>query len=165
MNINYRLIQQDEYHFLEEMLYEAIFVPPGQPKFPKSIIDSPDIKKYIENWNQNKDDSAIVASINNELIGAILGRKFEESKKAYGFVDQETPEFSMAVKEQYRNQGIGRTLINQIETKFSEMGITKLSLSVDKLNPATRLYERCGYQLYEEQETAITKVKQIKKES
>lgn len=165
MNIHYRIIKPDEYQFLEEMLYEALFVPPGQPKFPKSIIQNPDIKKYVENWNQKEGDLAIVGVENDKLVGAIWGRKFDVKKKGYGFVDKDIPEISMAVKEEYRNQGIGTHLINQIEHQFSEMGITKLSLSVDKLNPAKKLYERCGYKLFEEQETAITMVKQIEKAS
>ena len=165
MNILYRGIKKEEYQFLEEMLYEALFVPPGQPEFPKSIIENPDIKKYIKNWNQKEDDLAIVGVKNDELVGAIWGRKFKKEKKGYGFIDENTPEISMAVRSEYRNQGIGTSLINQIENKYSEIGISKLSLSVDKLNPAKKLYERCGYKLFEEQETAITMFKQIKKAS
>ena len=165
MNILYRRIKKEEYQFLEEMLYEALFVPPGQPKFPKSIIENPDIKKYIENWNQQEDDLAIIGVKNDELIGAIWGRKFKKEKKGYGFIDEHTPEISMAVRLEYRNQGIGTSLINQIENRYLEIGISKLSLSVDKLNPAKNLYERCGYTLFEEQETAITMFKQIIKAS
>lgn len=161
MNIDYRMIKPSEYQFLEEMLYEALFVPLGQPKFPKSIIENPDIKKYVENWNQKEDDLAIVGVKNHELVGAIWGRKFDERTKGYGFVDEGIPEISMAVKEAYRNQGIGTALLNKIENGFSKMGIIKLSLSVDKLNPAKKLYERCGYKLFEEQETAVTMIKQL----
>ena len=163
MKIDYRIIKQEEYQFLEEMLYEALFVPPGQPKYPKSIIENPDIKKYIENWNQKEGDLAIVGVENDKLVAAIWGRKFDELKKGYGFVDKDIPEISMAVKKEYRNQGIGTNLINVIEHEFIEMGITNLSLSVDKLNPAKRLYERCGFKLFEEQGTAITMIKQLKK--
>lgn len=161
MNIKYRQINQEEYLFLKEMLYEALFVPPGKPKFPKSILEEPDIIKYVNNWNQQEDDLAIVALVEDELIGAIWGRKFLESKKGYGFVDENTPEFSMAVKEEYRNKGIGTTLINLIESEFLRLGIDQLSLSVDKLNPAKNLYTRCGYELYEEEETAVTMLKKL----
>ncbi|WP_422084033.1 GNAT family N-acetyltransferase [Ulvibacterium sp.] len=165
MNIDYRLIKQDEYQFLKEMLYEALFVPPGKPKFPKSILESPDLIKYVENWNQQEGDLAIVGVKDHKLIGAIWGRKFEKSKKGYGFVDENTPEISMAVKPKYRNSGIGTTLINQIENEFLRRGVNKLSLSVDKLNPAKKLYERCGFEFYEEEETAITMIKVLKKAS
>jgi len=162
MNINYRDIQKEEYQFLEDMLYQALFVPPGQARFPISIIEKPEIRKYIKDWNQKEDDLAIVGVKDDELIGAIWGRKFRKENKGYGFIDEDTPEISMAVRPEYRNRGIGTILINQIETKYLEMGISKLSLSVDKLNPAKKLYTRCGYRLYEEQETSITMVKQMK---
>lgn len=165
MEIVYRVIKSNEYQFLKEMLYEALFVPPGQPKFPESILDNPEINKYVINWNEKEDDLAIVGTKNDELVGAIWGRKFEEEKKGYGFVDKNTPEISMAVKEEFRNMGIGTSLMNQIENEFLKLGITKLSLSVDKQNPAKELYKRCGYKLYEEQETAITLIKRIQKSS
>ena len=165
MGIEYRILKSNEYQFLKEMLYEALFVPPGQPKFPKSIIENPDINKYIINWNEREDDLAIVGTLNDELVGAIWGRKFKEENKGYGFVDENTPEISMAVKAEFRNQGIGTNLLNQIEKEFIEIGITKLSLSVNKQNPAKKLYERCGYKVFEEQETAITMIKEFKKAS
>ena len=163
MNIHYRLIKQNEYPFLQTMLYEALFVAPGQAKFPKSILENPNIIKYVENWNQQEGDLAIVGVKNNELIGAIWGRKFKKSKKGYGFVDENIPEISMAVKQDYRKQGTGTALIHQLENEFSRIGVCQLSLSVHKLNPAKKLYERCGYTIYEEQEDAVTMIKQIKK--
>ncbi len=161
MKINYRKIKENEYQFLEEMLYEALFVPKGQPKFPKSIIEHPEIKKYVESWNQKKDDLAVVAINENELVGAIWGRKFQADESGYGYVDESTPEISMAVKNEYRNKGIGKELLKQIEMEYSRIGIEKISLSVDKLNPAKGLYERSGYRLYKEQETSITMIKDL----
>lgn len=143
------------------MLYESLFVPPGQPKFPKSIIENPDIKKYVDKWNQNQDDLAIVAICENELIGAIWGRKFKYEKRGYGYIDEETPEIGIAVKSNFRNRGIGSALLSQIENEYSKRGIENLSLSVDKLSPVKKLYERCGYTFFEEQGTAITMVKNI----
>lgn len=161
MNIWYRHIKGEEYPFLEEMLYEALFVPAGQSTFPKSIIETPELRKYVQKWGQAKDDLAIVAVMEDELIGAIWGRKFSVHQKGYGFVDEYTPEISMAVRKEFRNRGIGSALLAQIEAEYSKRGIENLSLSVDKRNPAKTLYERCGYTLFEEQETAITMVKYI----
>ncbi|MEM1324675.1 MAG: GNAT family N-acetyltransferase [Bacteroidota bacterium] len=163
MNIKYRFIRENEYPFLKEMLYEALFVPPSQPKFPASIIEVPEIAKYINSWEQGKSDIAIVAVHDDELLGAVWGRKFEESNKGYGFVDEATPEISMAVKPEFRNKGIGTSLLNQIESEFAKIGIITLSLSVNKLNPAKQLYERCGYEIFQEEETAVTMMKEIRK--
>ncbi|KAA3639921.1 MAG: GNAT family N-acetyltransferase [Bacteroidetes bacterium] len=162
MTIKYRPIKEEEYPFLEEMLYEALFVPKGQPKFPKSIIQHPNIIKYVKAWNQQKGDLAIVAVNEQNLVGVIWGRKFQVDKKGYGFVDENTPEISIAIKDEYRNKGIGTGLLTQIEIEYSRMGVENVSLSVDKRNPARKLYERCGYELYNEQETAVTMIKKVK---
>jgi len=162
MQINYRTIKEEEYHFLNEMLYEAIFVPAGKPQFPKSIIEAPGIKKYLACWNTKKDDIAIVAVYKEELVGSIWGRKFEANNKGYGYIDEGTPEIGMAVKERYRNIGIGTELLNRIEIEYLRIGIDKISLSVDKRNPAKLFYERNGYAIYEEQGTALTMIKELK---
>jgi hypothetical protein len=33
--------------FLWEMLYHALYVPEGNPPFPKDIVNNPDIAKYV----------------------------------------------------------------------------------------------------------------------
>jgi GNAT superfamily N-acetyltransferase len=161
MQISYRVIQADEYEFLNEMLYEALFVPPGQPKFPREIIEDPSIKKYTENWNQQEDDLALVCLNGDELIGAIWGRKFSNDNKSYGFVNADTPEIGMAIKEQYRGKGLGTNLINHIVDKYAEMGLKQLSLNVNQLNPAKRLYERCGFIPFSEQENSVIMTRQL----
>ena len=161
MQISYRVMQAEEYEFLNEMLYEALFVLPGQPKFPREIIEDPSIKKYIENWNQKEGDLAIVCLDGEELIGAIWGRKFSEDNKGYGFIDAETPEIGMAIKEKYRGKGLGSNLIKLIIDKYIEMGVAQLSLNVNTLNPAKRLYERCGFVKVSEESGAEIMAKQL----
>ncbi|MCD4791908.1 MAG: GNAT family N-acetyltransferase [Bacteroidales bacterium] len=140
-----RKIKHNEIDFLKEMLYTALYVPEGQPPFPKSILNHPDISKYIENWGTLKNDLALVAVINNEPIGAIWGRTFSKSKAGYGFIDEKTPEICMAVKEKYRNKGIGSKLIDEISKIYLSKGSKSISLSVDKLNKASLLYKRKGF--------------------
>jgi len=159
--IQFSKIKKSEILFLQEMLYEALFVPEGQPKFPKTILEEPEIRKYLKDWNQQEGDIAIVAKAEKELIGAIWGRLFMGTNKGYGFVNEETPEISMAIKKQYRKQGIGTQLLKLIELEYLQLNVDKLSLSVDKLNPAKELYKRNGYRLYEDAGTAITLLKTI----
>lgn len=161
MEINYRPIKPAEYPFIKDMLYEAIYVPTGQPKHPKSILDSPELSRYIEQWGQKSDDIAIVAVLNDELIGAVWGRKFSSDKKGFGYIDEETPEIGMAIKPSFRGKGIGTALLSHIEIEYQKRNIEKLSLSVNKLNKAKLLYEKCGYQFYKEQTTTIIMVKTI----
>lgn len=161
MQISYRVMQAEEYEFLNEMLYEALFVLPGQPKFPREIIEDPSIKKNIENWNQKEGDLAIVCLDGEELIGAIWGRKFSEDNKGYGFIDAETPEIGMAIKQEYRGKGLGSNLIKLIIDKYIEMGVGQLSLNVNTLNPAKRLYERIGFMKVSEESGAAIMARQL----
>ncbi len=53
----------------------------------------------------------------------------------------------VAVKEEYRNLGIGKQLINYFEENSSDYSSTKYFLTVDDFNPqAKKLYESLGYQ-------------------
>ena len=53
----------------------------------------------------------------------------------------------IAVKEEYRNLGIGKQLIKYFEENSSDYSSTKCFLTVDDFNPqAKKLYESLGYQ-------------------
>ncbi len=161
MTVTYRDIQTNEHAFLKEMLYKALHVPDGAEPFPRSILEDPSIAKYIDDWGRDSTDIAIVAVIEHEVIGAIWGRLFTIEKKGYGFMNEQTPEISMAIVADYRGQGIGTCLLNRIEKKYLQLGIDTLSLSVDKSNKAKQLYERNGYVLCEDVDTAVTLYKRI----
>lgn len=142
-----RKIENNENGFLDEMLYEAIFVESGQPELPKSIIKEPSLAKYTADFGSKKSDLCLVALENNELIGACWGRIFDEKDKGYGFLDSKTPELSIAIKEEFRNRGIGTELIQGITEIYRGLRIKSVSLSVDKKNSALRLYNKIGFKV------------------
>ncbi|PIF02257.1 MAG: GNAT family N-acetyltransferase [Draconibacterium sp.] len=156
-----RSLRSNEYDFLAEMLYEAIFVPEGHAPLPGEIIKDPALSRYIENWGKDKFDIALVAEADNKLVGAIWGRIFTAKNKGFGYIDNETPELSMAIKSEYRNQGIGTKLIDAIITEYNKIGVEFLSLSVDKANKALNLYKRMGFEAVGETETSLTMRKRI----
>lgn len=47
-------MKETEYSLLKEFLYEAIFQPDETSSAPKSIIEKPELKVYIENFGQKK---------------------------------------------------------------------------------------------------------------
>ena len=157
-----REIKHNEIDFLREMLYLALYVPEGEPPFPKSILDNPDISKYIDHWGTYSNDLAIVAVLNEKLIGAVWGRTFNSLKPGYGFIDEKTPEISIAVKDEFRNQRIGTKLIDEITMIYSSRGIKSVSLSVDKRNRAKSLYEKKGFIVVADKGTAVTMEKILK---
>ena len=157
MNITYRRINANDYSFLREMLYEALFLPEGEEPFDKSILDSPHISKYIDNWG-TPGDFGFIIQINNVLIGAAWVRLYNEDNKGYGFVNNDTPELSIAIKSEYRNRGFGKELMSRIFQCAKEKGYRNISLSVDKRNRATNFYKMAGFRIVEELDTAYTMI-------
>ena len=139
MSLIVRDIQKIEHSFLDQMLYQAIFVHPGEQPPTKDIINHPDIAKYIEDFGR-EGDCCLVAELDGNLVGAIWTRIFSEQNKGYGFVDAQTPELCMAVINEYRGIGIGSVLLGKMLHMLKDMGYSNVSLSVDKRNYAINLY-------------------------
>lgn len=47
MDYKIREIKESEYSVLSDFLYEAIFIPKGMEKPPKSIIEQPELQEYL----------------------------------------------------------------------------------------------------------------------
>jgi GNAT superfamily N-acetyltransferase len=145
----YRNITNDDYLIMREFLYQAIYIPPEEPKPDKSIIDLPEIAKYIDNWNHSK-DFGIIGYYNDNVIGIIWGRLFEEDNHGYGFVDKSIPEMSMAMDFPYRNKGFGTEMLQLFVKLAKEKKHNRLSLSVDKRNRAYNFYRKNGFRTVKE---------------
>lgn len=147
--------------FLEDMLYQSLYVPEGFGPFPKEIIRRPDIAKYIENWGKDGDIAFIAVDSKTAMsVAAVWLRLLQGSQKGYGYVNDETPEVGVAVLSDYRGQGIGRQLLERL---FEEAVTTydAISLSVSKGNPAQKLYTQLGFIVVAEDETSVTMLKHL----
>lgn len=139
-----REMLEEEYPFMEKMLYASIHVPEGEDPYPQNIIEKPELRKYIEGFGREH-DHCLVAEESGELVGAAWVRTFSKDDPGYGFVDEETPELGMAILEPFRSQGIGTKLIEAMVVHLVSHGYGRVSLSVDGTNPALRLYRRVGF--------------------
>ena len=141
-----REIQITEYPQLEDFLYHAIFLPPGTEPLPHEIIFEPEIFVYIDDFGNQDGDCGVAAEIDGKLVGAAWTRIIP----AYGHIDAETPELAISVLPGYRGQGIGTMLIRHLFELLCKRGYRRTSLSVQKDNPAVRLYKRLGYEISDE---------------
>ncbi len=151
-----REIKATEYPFLKEMLYQAIFVSNEEVVLPREIIEQPDLRKYIQDFGQDS-DYCLVAEQHGKLIGAIWIRLIE----GYGFVDNETPELSMAVLKEYRGKGIGKRLLTSILESIKYKQFRRISLSVDKENFAHGFYKKHGFVDYLASEKSIIMTREL----
>ncbi len=142
---------------LRELMYQALYVAPGSDPFPPSILEQPNIKRYYHRWGQIG-DLGIIAWSKRELVGGAWCRLFNQHHPGYGFYNSETPEMVVSVNPEFRNQGIGTQLIKQLKEELLKEGFSSISLSVQKTNPAIKLYLRLGFQLHVEAEGACTMV-------
>jgi len=140
-----REIHKDEYHLLEDFLYNAIYLPPGTELPERKIIYEPEIFVYVKDFG-GKDDCGVVAEKDGEIVGAAWTRIIP----AYGNIDADTPELAISILPEYRGQSIGTDLMIFLFRLLCERGYKRTSLSVQKDNPAVRFYERLGYEITDE---------------
>ncbi len=100
--------------------------------------------RYVENWGR-PGDAAVIALDEGFPVGAAWYRLFKESAQGYGFVDEHTPELSIAVVPSKRGHGFGGELMDALLARARAEGFMSISLSVDKNSPAVHLYERYGF--------------------
>ena len=147
MDYKIREIRKNEYSILFDFLYEAIFIPEGMDKPPKSIIEQPELQVYIEDFGK-KDDWCLVAEVKRKIVGAVWVRIMDD----YGHIDDETPSFAISLYEEYRNMGIGTALMRNMLELLKNKGYKQTSLSVQKANYAVRMYQKVGFEVIDENE-------------
>ena len=71
MDYRIREIRKSEYSVLSDFLYEAVFIPKGMDKPPRSIIEKPELQVYIADFGK-ADDWCLVAETRQKIVGAVL---------------------------------------------------------------------------------------------
>ncbi|MDR0943741.1 MAG: GNAT family N-acetyltransferase [Ruminococcus sp.] len=140
-----RSIHFDEISVLEDFLYEAIYQPDRNNLVPKSIIEKPELQVYIKDFGK-PDDNCLVAVCDEKTAGAVWTRLI----KGYGFIDEETPEFAIALYSEYRGRGIGTNLMREMLELLRSKGYKQTSLSVHKNNYALKMYKAVGFEVARE---------------
>lgn len=155
-----REIAESEVNFLYQAVHQASYIPEGMERPPMSFVYEPAVSRYVENFGRDG-DVAFVLVDEAELVGAIWCRLYSEDCKGYGFVDESTPELGMAVFEKYRGQGFGTQMMQRLIETLVDRGYRQVSLSVDRRNPAVRLYERFGFETVSESGIACVMLKRL----
>jgi len=153
-----KIIPLDEKHsvYLRDALLKAIHNPENRP-LPAEILQEESLARYHESWDKEGDFGYVaVHEDTGEVIGVCWCRSFKGEDKGYGYVDDETPELSIAVWESYRDRGIGTKLLERTIKRARSMGYRALSLSVQQGNRSIGLYEKKGFEVLDLESGAYT---------
>ena len=102
------------------------------------------MQRYVERWGR-PGDTALIAIQDFQRVGAAWYRLFSADNPGYGFVDEETPELSIAIVPSKRGTGLGSELLDALLARARADGYHAISLSVEEDSPAVGLYERHGF--------------------
>lgn len=112
------------------------------------------LTRYVDNWGR-PGDVAIIAHETGNRVGAAWMRRFTDSEPGYGFVDEQTPELSIAIVPSRRRHGLGQELMDALLEAARAEGASAVSLSVEADSPAVAFYERNGFQQVREQDGGV----------
>ena len=157
MNYTIREMLTTEYPLLNDFLYEAIFIPDGVEPPPKSIISSPELQVYVSDFGTQEHDRALLAEVNGKVVGAVWVRIMND----YGHIDDMTPSFAISLYKEYRGQGIGTDMMQEMLTTLKNAGYKQASLSVQKANYAAKMYLKLGFEILSENEEEYIMVKYL----
>jgi [ribosomal protein S18]-alanine N-acetyltransferase len=110
------------------------------------------VARYVNNWGR-PGDAGLVAWENGP-IGAAWYRLFKANAPGFGFVDEDTPELTIAVVPSRRGGGLGGDLMQALLDRARAEGYHSISLSAEK--GMTKLYERSGFRPVEEKDGTVT---------
>jgi ribosomal protein S18 acetylase RimI-like enzyme len=144
--VNIRPAVPEDHEFLKTMLFEAARWNPDWPREPiEQVLAEPMLLRYHEGWGR-PGDGGVVATLDGVPVGAAWYRTFTADEPGYGFVDEKTPELSLAVAPLHRRKGIGEALLRSCMVQAREEGYQALSLSVAVHNRSRMLYQRAGFE-------------------
>lgn len=143
-------------------LYTALaWNPERELPPPEQTLAHPEAMRYHREWGR-RGDVGVLAAEDGEVAGIAYCRLFTAEDHGHGYVDDETPEIAVAVRDGYRGRGLGERLLTELERVAAEAGFARLSLSVDAANPAVRLYERLGYREISRDEDGVRMVRDLR---
>ena len=103
---------------------------------------------YNERFGELKDDRGLVAEVDNTIVGAVWVPIMND----YGHIDNETPSLAISVYKEYRGFDIGTAMIKEILALLKTHGYKQVSLSVQKVNYAAKIYLKVDFEIVRENE-------------
>jgi len=127
------------------MFYAAHMDEEGKEPAASSVMNLPAAAQYVANWGRPHDLGFVALDAKQDVsVGAAWARLYPSDARAFGYVDDVTPELAIGVLPDYRGKRIGSLLLQKLMSEAAT-NYDSISLNVRASNPAIRLYEREGF--------------------
>jgi L-amino acid N-acyltransferase YncA len=103
------------------------------------------IGRYVDGWGR-PGDTVLIAMDGGHRVGAGWIRIFRETAPGYGFIDENTPELTVAVVPTRQGEGIGIELLRGLLDRARADAYRAVSVSVEKNHPEVALFEGEGFE-------------------
>jgi len=154
--MNLRLADESDHAALEELLLEAVnWSAEGTLVTLDDLRANDTLVRYVDDWPRD-DDAGVIAEEADRVVGAAWFRRFSQDRPGFGFIDELTPEVSVAIAPGWRGKGAGSQLLDALIEIGRERGFEGLSLSVDSRNQAVHLYRRLGFVVDRDEDGSYT---------
>ena len=122
--ISYEMMKVDHISAVAQLEQDNFSMP-----WSENVLQA-ELKNPLSLWLVAIDDGLIVGYIGSQII------------------PDEADMMNLAVRDDYRRQGVGRELVSRLLYSLKERGVRSLSLEVRASNiPACALYEALGFQV------------------
>jgi GNAT superfamily N-acetyltransferase len=128
-------------------LLHAVNWDPGRPPLRRdAVLADPALAHYVSGWPRPGDLGAVaVTGPDAAPVGAAWLRYLTGEDPGYGYVADDVPELSIGVEPEHRGRGVGRRLVRRLLAQARAAGVVRVCLSVERANPAQRLYVAEGF--------------------
>lgn len=118
------------------------------------------VSRYVDRWGR-AGDTVVIALDESRPVGAAWYRLYPESAPGYGFVDEQTPELTIAIVPGKRGRGFGTELLEALLERARGEGYAQISLSVQKDSDQEAFYAQHGFERAADKGNAATMVARL----
>jgi len=156
MSLELYFLRSSEQKIVTDMLFYA-----QQLDEKNSTLElHPELKIYSDFYGLTPKDLGLYAMKDATVCGAIWSRKLNAQHSAEGFINEETPVVNIAVKPEFRAQGIGRQMMEQfLEEAASQY--SSLSICISNTKETITFFEKFGFKTYLKNLESIIMLKEL----
>jgi ribosomal protein S18 acetylase RimI-like enzyme len=133
-------LRSSEQKIATEMLYYATRLD----ETDKTLADFPNLSMYDRYYGLSHKDQGLYVLSETGVSGAAWIRLIAKEKEPNAYIDAETPILTIAVKPEFRRQGIASMMLDQL---LQEAGgrYKQISVSVLENSPTITFFEKFGF--------------------